>query len=134
MRRLLLLLALAVPVTASATQAVAPRYSQQVEREARRLFGEILSPYCPGLVLTACPSDGASVLKDLIRVELASGRTPSEVMRGLETRFGTGIRARPAASSFGALVWVVPFLVIGAAGVGVAWWLRSGARSDRRPS
>lgn len=114
---------------AAAMQAVVSRYSPEVEREARQLFGEILSPYCPGLTLTSCPSEGAFLLKDSIRAELAAGRTPAEVMRGLEARFGPEIHARPPTSGFGLLAWIGPFVLIGAAGLGITWWVRSSARA-----
>ena len=116
----------ATPVSA---QAVDARYSQQIERDARVLFGEILSPYCPGITLTSCPSEGAFLLKDSIKAELAAGRTPDEIMRGLENRFGPAIHARPPTSGFGLLAWVGPFLLIGIAGLGITWWVRSSAQA-----
>ncbi|MBL8996450.1 MAG: cytochrome c-type biogenesis protein CcmH [Gemmatimonadales bacterium] len=135
-RRWLPLLAIAALAFVSAAvaaparaQAVEPRYSQEIEREARRLFGEILSPYCPGLTLTSCPSEGAFILKDSIRAELAAGRTPDQVMQGLENRFGPAIHARPPATGFGLLAWIGPFVLIGVAGLGITWWVRSSARA-----
>ena len=115
--------------TPASAQAVDARYSQQIERDARVLFGEILSPYCPGITLTSCPSEGAFLLKDSIKAELAAGRTPNEIMRGLENRFGPAIHARPPTSGFGLLAWVGPFLLIGIAGLGITWWVRSSAQA-----
>lgn len=115
--------------TSLSAQAVEARYSQQIERDARVLFGQILSPYCPGITLTSCPSEGAFILKDSIKAELAAGRTPNQVMRGLENRFGPAIHARPPTSGFGLLAWVGPFLLIGIAGLGITWWVRSSARA-----
>lgn len=129
---LLLLAAVAASAgwaTPASAQAVEARYSQQVERDGRVLFGEILSPYCPGLTLTSCPSEGAFILKDSIKAELAAGRTSDEVMRGLENRFGPAIHARPPTSGFGLLAWVGPFLLIGLAGLGITWWVRSSAQT-----
>ncbi len=105
-----------------AQEAVA-RYSPEVEADARRMFTRIMSPYCPGLTLTTCPSEGAVVLKDSIRAELAAGRTPAQVMRGLEERFGEGIHASPPARGFGLVAWVAPFLLLLAGGVALTWRL-----------
>lgn len=131
---LLVVLACAAPVAAHAMQAVEARYSPEVEREARTLFGEILSPYCPGLTLTSCPSEGAFQLKDAIRAQLASGMAPADVMKGLEARFGPQIHARPPATGFGLLAWIGPFLLIGIAGAGITWWIRSSARASTAPA
>jgi len=120
--RWVLVLMASCALTASAQDVVA-RYSPEVEADARQLFSRIMSPYCPGLTLTTCPSEGAVILKDSIRAELASGRSSEQVMRGLEIRFGAGIHASPPARGFGLLAWITPFLLMLAAGVVLTWRL-----------
>ena len=120
--RWVLVLVASCALTASAQDVVA-RYPPEVEADARRLFSRIMSPYCPGLTLTTCPSEGAVILKDSIRAELASGRSSEQVMRGLEVRFGAGIHASPPARGFGLVAWITPFLLMLAAGVVLTWRL-----------
>jgi len=122
-----LVLVASCALTVSAQDVVA-RHSPEVEADARRLFSRIMSPYCPGLTLTTCPSEGAVILKDSIRAELASGRSSEEVMRGLEIRFGAGIHASPPARGFGLVAWITPFLLILAAGAMLTWRLRLARR------
>lgn len=126
LRRALVLLASCAWLL-GAQEAVA-RYSPEVEADARRLFTRIMSPYCPGLTLTTCPSEGAVILKDSIRAELAAGRTSAQVMRGLEERFGEGIHASPPARGFGLVAWVTPFLLLLAAGIALTSWLAHARR------
>jgi len=115
-----------------ATQDAA--YSPQVERAARAIFADVLSPYCPGLSLTACPSQGAFILKDSIRKELAAGRTSEQVWAGLEARFGPSIYAKPKARGVGLLAWIGPYVAIALAGLLLTWWLRRGASRERAPA
>lgn len=144
-RRLLLccaLVALGVSPSAAGAQAVAPpdapataqaAYTPEIEREARAIFADILSPYCPGLTLTSCPSQGAFILKDSIRKQLAVGMTSEQVWAELEARFGESIYAKPKARGVGLLAWIGPYVAIALAGLLLTWWLRrSSARGRER--
>lgn len=122
------LLLTSLVTTALLGQQVAPRYSPEVERAARALFTEVMSPYCPGLTLTSCPSEGAFLMKDSIRAELAAGRTPGQIMDRLEATHGPGIRARPAARGFGLVAYLGPFVAIALAGFALTWWVRRSVR------
>lgn len=109
---------------APVTQEVQARFSPEVERQATSLFAEIMSPYCPGMTLTTCPSPQAAVMKDSIRRVLAGGETPEELMNGLERAYGPDIRSRPPARGMGLLAWIGPFALLGLGGIGLTWWLR----------
>ena len=142
-RRLLLCCALVAPgvsPSAAGAQAVSPpdapataqlAYTPEIEREARAIFADILSPYCPGLTLTACPSQGAFVLKDSIRKQLAVGMTTEQVWAELEARFGESIYAKPKARGVGLLAWIGPYIAIALAGLLLTWWLRRSAARGR---
>lgn len=140
-RLLLLCCALVAPGAASA-QAVSPSaaptaasqttaYTPDVERQARAIFADVLSPYCPGLTLTACPTQGSFILKDSIRKQLAVGMTREQVWTELEARFGQGIYAKPKASGVGLLAWLGPYVAIALAGLLLTWWLRRASTRGR---
>jgi cytochrome c-type biogenesis protein CcmH len=114
----------------AARSQVAARFTPEVERAASTLFTEIMSPYCPGMTLTSCPSEGAFVLKDEIRAQLSVGRTPEQVMEGLERRFGPEVRARPRPEGMGLVAWVGPFVALGVGALAITWWI--GRESRRR--
>lgn len=142
-RRLLLCCALVAPgvsPSAASAQAVSPpdapataqaAYTPEIEREARAIFADILSPYCPGLTLTSCPSQGAFVLKDSIRKQLAVGMTTEQVWAELEARFGESIYAKPKARGVGLLAWIGPYIAIAIAGLLLTWWLRRSSARGR---
>ena len=115
---------------AQENQGVAARFTPEVERAASTLFTEIMSPYCPGMTLTSCPSDGAFAMKDEIRAQLSAGRTPAQVMEGLELRFGPEVRARPRPEGMGLVAWVGPFAALGVGALAITWWI--GRESRRR--
>lgn len=114
----------AIAALGAGAQQVEARFTPEVERQAAALFAEIMSPYCPGMTLTTCPSPGAAVMKDSIRQVLASGETPENILLGLEAAYGPDIRSRPPAKGFALLAWVGPFALLGLGGLGLTWWLK----------
>jgi cytochrome c-type biogenesis protein CcmH/NrfF len=107
---------------------VAPRFPARVESEASRIFNSTMSPFCPGLLLSNCPSPQAGVLRDTIRAWLATGVPADSIRAVLFGAYGDEVRAAPRASGFGLLAWVVPGAVLVIGAVGLGWWLRRATR------
>jgi cytochrome c-type biogenesis protein CcmH len=83
------------------------------EPVAQSIFTTVMSPYCPGKLLSDCPSAKASELKHLIRDELAQGKSKEEVLLKLQDEYGAEtLRAVPEASGFGLLAWLAPILFL----------------------
>ena len=96
---------------------------------ANRLFGTLMSPFCPGLTLANCPSVYAETLRVSVRERLDAGEPPEQVVESLVAVFGEGIRGAPRSRGLGLLLWTLPFIALGAGGFGLAWRLnRRGAR------
>jgi cytochrome c-type biogenesis protein CcmH len=97
--------------------------------EAQAIAGAIMSPFCPGLVLTACPSENARALRVEIRERLEAGEARESIEADLVARFGQGVLADPSSLPGGRIAVLVP-AALGLAGlVSIAWFLR---RSTRR--
>lgn len=131
-------LAVAVLVAAqgalAAQDTVAPRFPPRVETEAARIFNSTMSPFCPGLLLSNCPSPQAGVLRDTIRARLAAG-VPSDAIRdALLATYGDQVRASPPARGFGLVAWVMPGLALAVAGLAVGLWLRRTTRRAAPPA
>ena len=99
--------------------------------EARRVYGLVMSPFCPGRLLSDCPSEQATRLKDQILNDLNSGKTSKEVLHQLEGRFGPAVLAMPAGAGMGLVAWVIPpiFFII-ALVAGALWLLRRRTEGD----
>jgi cytochrome c-type biogenesis protein CcmH/NrfF len=120
-----------IAVRLAGQDTVAPRYPVGVETAASRIFSATMSPFCPGLLLSNCPSPQAGVLRDTIRAWLAAGVPADSIRAMLLAVYGEQVRAAPRPGGFGLLAWVVPGAALVAGGLGVAWRLR---RVSRRPS
>lgn len=105
------------------------------ESQAQALFGSLLSPFCPGRLISDCPSGKASELKDTIRGEIASGKTIETIRQELFSQFGEDtLRPVPKEEGFGLVGWLLPGLFFLVGVVILARWLRGMNTSHPLPS
>ncbi len=74
----------------------------------RVITHELMSPYCPGLLLADCRSSGAVQLREEIQQRVAAGEPTASIERVMVARFGASIRAVPPFRGTGAILWVLP--------------------------
>ena len=97
----------------------------QLEGVAKEIFNSTMSPFCPGLLISDCPSGKATELKDQIRLQLSQGRSEDQVRTELQQRFAANLDARPPAGGFGALMWIVPVALLLVGFVVAMRWIKS---------
>jgi cytochrome c-type biogenesis protein CcmH len=95
------------------------------DTRAQRLFGELMSPFCPGLTLATCPSPGADSLRRDIRARLDRGETPTAIRGAYAAAWGERMLGAPPFRSWGALLWLAPGAALALGAVGLVLWLRS---------
>ena len=83
-----------------------------IKKEANSIFSTVLSPYCPGRLLSHCPSGKADELKDRITADLEKGKTKEVIIDELYAEFGDDIKASPSFSGFGIVGWIIPFVFL----------------------
>ena len=90
--------------------------AQTPQQETSALTHGLMSPFCPGLLLADCRSDGARELRAEIAARLGAGETSEAIENDLVQRFGPQIRTVPEFRGVGVLAWMGPPL-IGIAGI-----------------
>jgi len=110
------------------TTVSSPVWGEQVDfdpdKEARRIFTTVMSPYCPGLLLADCSSSAAAVLRDSIKAQLHRGIPPQEIMDELVDSFGDNILGAPPNRGMGRLAWLGPIAALSASLLIIFWWVR----------
>lgn len=86
---------------------------------ALALSHELISPFCPGLTLSACPSMAAYELRKEVLARLERGESRESVVDDLIHRYGTTIRGTPPARGVGMIVWTSPLVVAACLGFAV---------------
>jgi cytochrome c-type biogenesis protein CcmH len=104
------------------------------EQIAQGIFHSVMSPYCPGRLLTDCPSTQAHELKEKIRTDIAQGKSETAIEEDLVALFGETVWAAPRARGFGLAAWITPFLFLLVGALLIFSWLRSRNRAvDNAP-
>src|SRR5690606_32462384 len=87
-----------------------------------------------GLSLQDSPSELSQEMKDVIRAQLAEGRTPEEVKAYFVSKYGEWILMEPKAQGFNLAVYLLPVvgLLAGAAFVFLTArkWVRQGGAAE----
>lgn len=134
-----------VPVVQSdSTQARAPGITTRVagdsalEAKTRAVASQLRCPVCQGLSLQDSPSELSQEMRDLVREQLAAGKSPAEVKQYFVNRYGEWILLDPQAHGFNWLVYALPVLLLvgGGAALLVAvrrWSARPAVAAEPEP-
>ena len=95
---------------------------------AAEIFSTVMSPYCPGRLLSDCPSSEADRLREEIKSSLAGGQSREQVLEDLRARFGDAIRSTPKTEGIGLVGWIMPLVFFAAALIALGVWIVTARR------
>ncbi len=101
--------------------------------EADKAISRLLSPFCPGFMLSQCPAAESLALRDSIQALALAGWNADALEAWMLGNHGQEYRAVPQRSGAGLLAWFLPplALLVGAGLVGVVLRrLRPGGASE----
>jgi cytochrome c-type biogenesis protein CcmH len=128
MRRLIFLLLLLAgpalfciaPFPAQAAPAAGTFSDPAMEARARNLQRQLRCLVCQGESIDESQASLAAELRQLVRQQMAQGRSDRQIEDYLTARYGNFILMRPPVEADTYFLWAAPFLVlIGAAGVAI---------------
>ena len=140
MKSMLIVLLLALVPASVSAQASAPTGATrdvaetQLDRDVRAVSAQLRCPVCQGLSLQDSPSELSQEMKDVVRQQLAEGRTPEEVKAYFVSKYGEWILMEPKPEGFNLAVYALPIigLIAGAAFVffTARRWVRQGGDAE----
>ncbi|GJQ35339.1 MAG: hypothetical protein JETCAE01_13490 [Anaerolineaceae bacterium] len=85
--------------------------------EVNAIAKQLYCPVCENTPLDVCPTEACRQWRELIRQQLAEGRTEEEIKQYFVNNYGARVLSEPPRTGFNWLVYVVPpvLLLIGAA-------------------
>lgn len=107
-----LALALLGPACAPAQAPAAPALSAEQEQRADRLAHGLRCLVCQNQTLAESNAPLAEDMRNLIRGQLAEGRTDAQIMRFFEDRYGDFVRYDPPFKPITWLLWLGPFALL----------------------
>ncbi len=97
-------------------------YSEDTLIKTQEISDSIMSPYCPGRTLSACPSDKARNLRNEISIFFERGYTRDAVIRQLKGRYGSLIIGEPGTSGAWVLAWITPSIILLSIIILIVFW------------
>jgi cytochrome c-type biogenesis protein CcmH len=95
-----------------------------LDARTREVSSQLRCPVCQGLSLQDSPSELSQQMRDVVRQQLAAGRTPAEVRAYFVGRYGEWILTRPEPHGFNWFVYALPLVLL----AGGAWLLMFAVR------
>jgi cytochrome c-type biogenesis protein CcmH len=99
------------------------------------IAGEYRCPVCQGETVAASQAPEAVEIKNLIGQWLSEGRSQAQIRSYLLADYGSSILEKPPASGVGAVLWLLPVLVVvlavGGLGLAFSRWRRAGPAGTR---
>jgi cytochrome c-type biogenesis protein CcmH len=89
--------------------------AQSIEDESRRIAQELQCPVCEELSVADSPSQLAVQMRTIIRDKVAAGEGEEQIRQYFVERYGETVLRVPPRSGFTAMVWIVPYMVLGLA-------------------
>ncbi|OJT96594.1 MAG: hypothetical protein BGN82_06285 [Alphaproteobacteria bacterium 65-7] len=114
-------LAFLLLMTLSAAAAVGESFSDPaMEARARDLQRQLRCLVCQGESIDESGADFAADMRHLVRTQMAEGKSDAQIQDYLVARYGDFILMKPPVQPNTWLLWLAPFVVLGAGGA-VAW-------------
>jgi cytochrome c-type biogenesis protein CcmH len=102
----------------AAGASVAPVAQQVVAADSaldartNAVAAQLRCPVCQGVSILDSPAELAQQMRDLVREQLRTGKSPDEVKAYFVSKYGEWILLEPRASGFNILIYALPVLAV----------------------
>ncbi|HRQ36467.1 MAG TPA: cytochrome c-type biogenesis protein CcmH [Chloroflexota bacterium] len=85
--------------------------------EVNAVAKDLFCPVCESTPLDVCPTKACADWRELIRVQLAQGKSRAEIHDYFARQYGDGVLADPPKRGFSLILWLLPVLGVAVGGV-----------------
>lgn len=94
-------------------QTILGQEAAPTDDQVNEIAGDLYCPVCPNTPLDVCETLACSEWREQIREQLASGMSESEIVDYFVEQYGERVLAKPRASGFTLILWILPVVGIG---------------------
>ncbi len=85
--------------------------SEGVKTTYEDVSKSLMSPVCPGKMLSDCPSLEGSQLREVVKKQIKEGKTKEEIISYFVEVYGKTVLSVPPSEGFLITSWLLPFIV-----------------------
>lgn len=83
-----------------------------LDARTNAVAAQLRCPVCQGVSILDSPAELAQQMRDLVREQLRTGKSPDEVKTYFVSKYGEWILLEPRASGFNVLIYALPVLAV----------------------
>lgn len=96
---------------------VAAQTGEVTDDEVNAVAKDLFCPVCESTPLDVCPTKACADWRELIRTQLAAGKTRAEIHDYFARQYGDGVLADPPKRGFSLILWALPVIGVAIGGV-----------------
>ncbi|MBI4411479.1 MAG: cytochrome c-type biogenesis protein CcmH [Deltaproteobacteria bacterium] len=86
--------------------------TESPEDRIQRLGGELRCPVCRGVPISESPATLANEMMDILKNQVAEGKSDEEILNFFEERYGEWVLLQPKPQGMNLAVWILPALAL----------------------
>jgi cytochrome c-type biogenesis protein CcmH len=104
-----------------------------IDDRTREISTELRCVVCQNLSVADSPSEMAQQMRAIVREQVQAGKSTDEIKEFFVSKYGEWVLLRPKTTGFSALLWILPYVVLGI-GVLAALWIIRRWTAKKRPA
>ena len=116
-------------LAAATLYAAAPA---DIDDRTREIATELRCVVCQNLSVADSPSEMAQQMRAIVREQVQAGKTSDEIKEFFVSKYGEWVLLRPKTTGFSALLWILPYVVLGVGVLAALWFIRRWTAKKRQ--
>ncbi len=116
-------------LAAATLNAAAPA---DIDDRTREIATELRCVVCQNLSVADSPSEMAQQMRAIVREQVQAGKTSDEIKEFFVSKYGEWVLLRPKTTGFSALLWILPYVVLGVGVLAALWFIRRWTAKKRQ--
>ena len=95
-----------------------------LDDRTREIATELRCVVCQNLSVADSPSEMAQQMRAIVREQLQAGKSTDEIKDFFVSKYGEWVLLKPKTTGFSALLWILPYVVLGIGVIAALWFIR----------
>jgi len=102
-----------------------------LEDQTRAIATELRCVVCQNLSVADSPSEMAQQMRAIVREQLQAGKSPDQIKDFFVSKYGEWVLLKPRTTGFSALLWILPYVVLGLGVIAALWMIQRWVRKKQ---